>query len=90
MLGTSCANMSKFSIDSIELGVPEMWNTKIPYNDAFTGVWWEQFEDKNLEKFIEEFQKNSPDLKSLTKNRNIAYQTSKINGAGIFPSFNAK
>ena len=32
VLSTGCANISKFSIDSIELDVPETWNTKIPYN----------------------------------------------------------
>ena len=88
-LSTGCANISKFSIDSIELDVPEMWNTKIPYNNSLTGEWWKQFKDENLEKFITEFQKNSPDLKSIAKNRLIAYQSSKINSAGIFPSFNA-
>ena len=69
VLTTGCANISKFSIDSIELDVPEEWNTKIPYNDALTGEWWKQFKDENLEKFIIEFQKNSPDLKSIAKNR---------------------
>jgi NodT family efflux transporter outer membrane factor (OMF) lipoprotein len=88
MLMVGCVNGPKINVDSLDIEIPELWQTEIPNSNDFTGEWWKVFEDDKLEKFILNFQKSSPDLQSIFDNRNIAYQSSKINSAGIFPSFN--
>ena len=87
MLLTGCMNSPKVNVESLNIDVPDLWQTEIPNSNQFTGDWWKIFEDVELEKFIVTFQKNSPDLQSIIDNKNIAYQSSKINSAGIFPSF---
>jgi len=88
MLLSGCVNIPKVNVESLNIDVPDLWQTEIPNSNQFTGDWWEIFDDVELEKFITSFQENSPDLQSIMDNKNIAYQRSKINSAGIFPSFN--
>mgnify|MGYP001345102930 FL=1 len=88
MLTSGCVSSPKINVESLNIDVPDLWQTEIPNSNQFTGDWWKIFEDVNLEKFIVSFQENSPDLQSIMDNKNIAYQSSKINSAGIFPSFN--
>ena len=88
MLLTGCMNSPTINIESLNIDLPDLWQTEIPNSNRYTGDWWEIFEDAELEKFITSFQENSPDLQSIMDNKNIAYQSSKINSAGIFPSFN--
>ena len=88
MMLTGCVNGPKINIESLNIDIPDLWQTEIPNSNQFTGDWWQIFDDVELEKFITSFQKNSPDLQSIIDNKNIAYQSSKINSAGIFPSFN--
>ena len=84
-----CASNSKISIEDIKIDIPKVWQTEIPSSNQFTGEWWNTFKDDDLENFILEFQKNSPDLKSIVYNKNIAYQNSRISGSGLFPSINS-
>ncbi|MFL2997146.1 MAG: TolC family protein, partial [Candidatus Neomarinimicrobiota bacterium] len=88
MLLSGCVNIPKVNVESLNIDVPDLWQTEIPNSNQFTGDWWEIFDDVELEKFITSFQENSPDLQSIMDNKNIAYQRSKINSSGIFPSFN--
>jgi NodT family efflux transporter outer membrane factor (OMF) lipoprotein len=83
-----CANHSSVKVEDLNLQIPEIWQTQIPDSEKFTGKWWEIFKDDELEIFILDFQKNSPDLRSIIDNKNMAYQSSKINGSGIFPYIN--
>ena len=69
----------KVNVESLNIDVPDLWQTEIPNSNQFTGDWWEIFDDVELEKFITSFQENSPDLQSIMDNKNIAYQRSKIN-----------
>ena len=87
ILLTGCMNSPKINVESLNIDVPDLWQTEIPNSNQFTGDWWKIFNDVELEKFIVSFQKNSPDLQSIIDNKNIAYQSLKINSAGIFPSF---
>ena len=88
MFLTGCVNSPKINVESLNIDLPDLWQTEIPSSNQYTGDWWEIFDDAELEKFITSFQENSPDLQSIMDNKNIAYQNSKINSAGIFPSFN--
>lgn len=85
---SGCASNTLVKIENINVQMPEIWETSIPSSEKVTGKWWEVFDDEDLESFISDFQKNSPDLQSIIDNKNIAYQSSKINSAGIFPSLN--
>ncbi|MGY8787917.1 MAG: hypothetical protein ACKVH5_06440, partial [Fidelibacterota bacterium] len=85
---SGCANNTLVNIEDIDVQMPEIWQTSIPSSEKITGKWWEIFEDDGLEAFIVDFQKNSPDLQSIIDNKNMAYQSSRINSTGIFPSLN--
>ena len=87
ILFSGCVNAPRINVENFDIDVPDLWQTEIPNSNQFTGDWWKIFKDVELEKFIVNFQKNSPDLQSIIDNKNIAYQSSKINSAGIFPSF---
>ena len=83
MMLTGCVNGPKINVESLNIDIPDLWQTEIPNSNQFTGDWWQIFDDVELEKFITSFQKNSPGLQSMIDNKNIAYQSSKINSAGI-------
>jgi NodT family efflux transporter outer membrane factor (OMF) lipoprotein len=85
---SGCASNTLVKIEDIDVEMPKIWQTSIPSSEKITGKWWEIFDDEDLEGFILDFQKNSPDLQSIIDNKNMAYQSSKISSAGIFPSVN--
>jgi len=86
---SGCASNSLVKVEDIDVQIPEIWQTSIPSSEEVTGKWWEIFNDDDLESYILDFQKNSPDLHSIIDNKNMAYQSSKINSSIIFPSINA-
>ena len=88
VLISGCASNALVKVEDIDVQMPTIWQTSIPNSEKVTGKWWAVFDDEDLERFISDFQKNSPDLQSIIDNKNIAYQSSKINSAGIFPSLN--
>ena len=88
VLISGCASNALVKVEDIDVQMPTIWQTSIPNSEKVTGKWWAVFDDQDLERFISDFQKNSPDLQSIIDNKNIAYQSSKINSAGIFPSLN--
>ena len=88
VLLSGCASNTLVKVEDIDVQMPKIWQTSIPSSEKVTGKWWEIFNDDDLESFILDFQKNSPDLQSIIDNKNMAYQSSKINSAGIFPSLN--
>ena len=85
---SGCASNTLVKIEDIDVEMPKIWQTSIPSSEKITGKWWEIFDDDDLEGFILDFQKNSPDLQSIIDNKKMAYQSSKISSAGIFPSMN--
>ena len=88
LLFNGCASKASIKVEDLDVQVPELWQTPIPDSEKFTGQWWQIFEDDDLENFILNFQKNSPDLRSIINNKNMAFQTSKINSSSVFPSLN--
>ena len=83
-----CASNTLTKVEDLNVQIPEIWQTSIPSSEKVTGKWWEIFNDDDLENYIVDFQKNSPDLQSIIDNKNMAYQSSRINSSIIFPSLN--
>ena len=85
---SGCASNSLVMVEDLDVQIPEIWQTSIPSSEKVTGKWWKIFNDDDLESYILDFQKNSPDLQSIIDNKNMAYQSSRINSSIIFPSLN--
>ena len=85
----SCSNRAIVSVDDIGLKIPDVWQIPIPISEDIVGKWWEIFQDENLENFIFNFRKNSPDIQSILESKKMAYHNSKINSPNILPSLNS-
>jgi len=86
----SCAvTTKKDSLASVDLPIPENWESQIPNSDNFTGAWWLAFQDSTLEQFILDVRLGNPDLKSIIHKQEMALQTARLNGASIYPNLNS-
>ena len=83
----SCSQPPQVNIE-IDEEIPTSWQIPLPSQSDLTGKWWEVFADTLFSEHLSTFQSNSPDLLSIVTRLEIAEQTAKINGGGIFPSIN--
>ena len=83
---SSCAE--KFSSNDllISKSIPSVWNHPFPDTSKVIGNWWESFQDTSLNKILSDFDKNSPDLKTVASRLKIAKQVLRINNAVRLPS----
>ena len=89
LLMFSCAVTTKDSLASVDLPIPENWESQIPNSNNFTGAWWLAFQDSTLEQFILDVRLGNPDLKSIIHKQEMALQTARLNGASIYPNLNS-
>lgn len=81
----ACAPIVDYKSNIIDK-VPSSWSIKIDNLEIHTGKWWESFNDSTFITYFNEFQNNSPDLKSIAAQAALAKNIAKISGANIFPS----
>ena len=84
---SACAE--KFSTNdlSISESIPSSWDLKLTDSSTVIGDWWESFEDSLFNDVLSDFNKSSPDLKTISSRMNVAKQILKINKASRLPSF---
>ena len=84
---SACAE--KFSTNNFPISesIPSSWDLKLTDSSTVIGDWWESFEDSLFNNVLRDFNKNSPDLKTISSRMNVAKQILKINKASRFPSF---
>ena len=87
LLFNSCAQPPRANVQVNE-EIPSSWQIPLPSQSDLTGEWWEVFSDTLFSQHLNTFQSNSPDLLSIVTRLEIAEQTAKMNGAGVFPSIN--
>ncbi len=85
----SCSTTKTIELKDLNFEIPKYWSTEISHDREIDSTWLDTFNDEYLERFVQNYKKNNLDLKSLIYNKNIAYQSSIINGAGLLPSVNS-
>jgi NodT family efflux transporter outer membrane factor (OMF) lipoprotein len=84
---SACAEKFSTNDFSISESIPSSWDLKLTDNSTVIGDWWESFEDSLFNDVLSDFNKSSPDLKTISSRMNVAKQILKINKASRFPSF---
>ena len=84
---SACAEKFSTNDFSISESVPSSWDLKLTDSSTVIGDWWESFEDSLFNDVLSDFNKSSPDLKTISSRMNVAKQILKINKASRLPSF---
>jgi len=84
---SACAEKFSTNDFSISESIPSSWNLKLTDSSTVIGDWWESFEDSLFNDVLSDFNKSSPDLKTISSRMNVAKQILKINKASRLPSF---
>ena len=81
-----CLGKPQDIVDNLGVNIPSEWSISIYKDEGSTGDWLSSFEDKSLNRFIDEIKNESPDFLSLIENNKIGLYNAKIKGAAIMPS----
>ncbi len=81
----ACAKPPEARLELLE-EIPVSWVTPLPEPEVLTGPWWQAFADTTFNRHYQSFQQNSPDLRSIMEQMEIARQSAKIGGARVFPA----
>ena len=84
---SACAEKFSTNDFSISESIPSFWGLKLTDSSTVIGDWWESFEDSLFNDVLSDFNKSSPDLKTISSRMNVAKQILKINKASRLPSF---
>ena len=84
---SACAEKFSTNDFSISESIPYSWDLKLTDSSTVIGDWWESFEDSLFNDVLSDFNKSSPDLKTISSRMNVAKQILKINKASRLPSF---
>ena len=85
---SSCSSNPNIKLEDLGIVVPESWTTSLPDTEEIVGDWWLIFQDSLLIKYLDDFNKNSPDVLTLLQNQKVAKNTAKISSSSIFPQIN--
>lgn len=82
-----CSESSNYKSEIIKF-IPESWSIEVRDIERYTGNWWESFGDTTFSVYYQDFQSNSPDLKSIIRQSNMAKNSAKMFAASSFPKSN--
>lgn len=80
---------SKKAMNPQDMGVdniPENWANEIPITINISDIWWNEFQDENLNQFLSQFLDKNINLEQAMLNTRIAKQASVISTSNLFPS----
>ena len=66
--------------------IPESWESNISIAPNISEIWWNEFQDENLNQFLSAFLENNINLEQAMLNTRIAKQASVISTANLAPS----
>ena len=66
--------------------IPESWESNISIAPNISEIWWNEFQDENLNQFLSAFLENNINLELAMLNTRIAKQASVISTANLAPS----
>ena len=83
-----CTVKQQVRVEDLGISIPATWNAPFPQSQKVSGNWWSIFNDPMLDSFLFRLKTESPDIKTLVQNQELAIQNAKLGGASIFPSIN--
>ena len=86
VFSSGCAGKQQVHVEDLGVSIPETWKAPFPQIEKISGDWWSVFGDSTLNNFITQLKTESPDLKTLVQNHELAIQNAKLGGASIFLS----
>ena len=86
---SNCSSPKEYNNNLLEGEVPNTWTKPLPKTEEYTGLWWISFGDEEMVEYLENFQKNSPNIKSILSQLESAKQLARINSAVSFPNIQA-
>ena len=85
---SGCSNRPEIKLEDLGVIVPQSWSTSFPDTEEIVGDWWNVFQDSLLIKYLNDFNKNSPDVLTLLQNQKVAKNNARISSSSIFPQLN--
>jgi len=83
----SCASKKAMNPQDMEIdNIPEDWANEIPITINISDIWWNEFQDENLNQFLSQFLDDNINLEQAMLNTRIAKQASVISTSNLFPS----
>ena len=81
-----CASKNAMNPEKILDNIPEDWATNVTSSLSVSEIWWEEFQDENLNNFLKQFLLENINLEQAMINTRIAKQASVISTSNLFPS----
>ena len=87
ILISGCASQKAIEPDSIiSEQVPNQWESDLPVQLKVSEIWWNEFQDENLNQFLSVFLEENINLEQAMLNTRIAKQGSVLSTANLAPS----
>ena len=82
-----CATQKAINPETVlDSQIPELWESNISITPNISEIWWNEFQDENLNQFLSAFLENNINLAQAMLNTRIAKQASVISTANLAPS----
>ena len=87
ILITGCASQKAIEPDSIiSEQIPNQWQSDLPVQLNVSEIWWNEFQDENLNQFLSIFLEENINLEQAMLNTRIAKQSAVLSTANFAPS----
>ena len=87
ILITGCASQKAIEPDSIiSEQIPNQWQSDLPVQLNVSEIWWNEFQDENLNQFLSIFLEENINLEQAMLNTRIAKQGAVLSTANLAPS----
>jgi len=83
----SCATQKTIDPDTvIESQIPKTWESELSITPNISEIWWNEFQDENLNQFLSTFLEKNINLEQAMLNTRIAKQASVLSTSNLAPS----
>jgi len=87
ILVAGCASQKAIEPDSIiSEQIPNQWQSDLPVQLNVSEIWWNEFQDENLNQFLSTFLQENINLEQAMINTRIAKQSAVLSTSNLFPS----
>ena len=87
ILVTGCASQKAIEPDSIiSEQIPNQWQSDLPMQLNVSEIWWNEFQDENLNQFLSTFLEENINLEQAMINTRIAKQRAVLSTSNLAPS----
>ena len=83
---SSCASKAAIEPEGVVDNIPDNWDIETPIAINISEIWWNEFQDEKLNKFLSQFLAENINLEQAMLNTRVAKQASVISSSNLFPS----